>query len=412
MRKFLIPFFILFFVAGAVFAQGGTGVKENSLSDPIQVYFFGRDDCKFCSKEKNFLEKLLTKRSDFEIVYHNIADSNESKLLFNKLTESKDLPKVTPITLIGKKLIQGFDSVETTGVLIIRAIEKSKNIEKITVENFISSSDGEISGSTDSSCDSFEVCDADEGRFLFTLPVVGAVDLESFSLFSLSTILGFVDGFNPCAMWVLITFLLILLQVKDKRKMWQVAGLFIAAEALMYFMILNVWYKTWDFVGLDMIVTPLIGILAIGGGVYFLNKYFKNRKNLVCDITSIEYQQGIEGKIKKLVHSPFTIVTAIGVIGIALSVNVIEFACSIGIPQAYTKILELNSLSFASHQFYLLVYTLFYMLDDLIVFGLALYSFDKLHTSYKYANFSALVGGILMLILGAIMLFAPNILIF
>jgi len=391
------------------------GIDKEAISNEIvTVHFFGRDDCKFCLAEKEFINKLSSERSDFKFIYYNIAENKEYKSLFDELVESRNLAKVTPVTLIGKDLIQGFDAEETTGDLIVHAIDRAKGEEKMSIDEFIASADTEILGSANAGCDSNELvpCELEEQKFLFTLPFVGAIDLQTFSLLSLSTVLGFVDGFNPCAMWVLITFLLILLQIGDKKKMWYVAGLFIVAEAVMYFFILNVWYRTWDFVGLDKIVTPLVGVLAVGGGIFFLRKYFKNRKNLTCDVTSLEYQQGVEGKIKALVHSPLTIATAIGIVGVAFSVNIIEFACSVGIPQAFTKILELNSLSFIAHQFYIFIYTLFYMIDDFIIFGIALYGFDKLHGSYKYANFSALIGGILMLVLGAIMLFAPNVLVF
>ncbi len=420
MRILFSIFLTFFMIAGPVFAStdasitaSGLKVKTGSLKS-VPVYFFGRDDCKFCLAEKKFMSGLAQQRSDFKLVYYNIGKDKKAKSLFDELVESRGLSKVTPVALIGRKLIQGFDADNTTGAMIVAAIDKAKKEESINVRQFIDSKVGEVLGLSSAGCesDSLVPCEADVPRFLFTLPFVGAIDLETFSLFSLSTILGFVDGFNPCAMWVLVTFLLILLQIGDKKKMWQIVGLFLFAEAAMYFMILNVWYKTWDFIGLDKVVTPLIGILALFGGVFFLKKYFENRKRLICDITSTEHQKGVEAKIKKLIHSPLTIITAAGIIGIAFSVNIIEFACSVGIPQAFTKILELNSLSFAVHQFYLLVYTFFYMLDDIIVFGLALYSFNKLHTSYKYANFSALVGGILMLILGVLMLFAPNLLVF
>ncbi len=415
----LITFFMM---TGAVFASTDTSVigsapvlkVNNSSLESVSVYFFGRDDCKFCVAEKEFMSELAQKRSDFKFIYYNIGKDEKAKSLFDELVESRELSKVTPVVLIGRKLIQGFDADNTTGVMITTAIDKAKKEGELSVRQFIDSRVGEVLGSSNSGCesDSPTPCEADVSSFLFTLPFVGAINLETFSLFSLSTILGFVDGFNPCAMWVLVTFLLILLQIGDKKKMWQIVGLFLFAEAVMYFMILNVWYKTWDFIGLDKIVTPLIGILALAGGVFFLKKYFEKRKSLVCDITSTKHQKGVEAKIKKLIHSPLTIITAAGIIGVAFSVNIIEFACSVGIPQAFTKILELNSLSFGMHQFYILVYTFFYMLDDIIIFGLALYSFNKLHTSYKYANFSALVGGILMLVLGVLMLFAPNLLVF
>ena len=213
-------------------------------------------------------------------------------------------------------------------------------------------------------------------------------------------------------MWVLITFLLILWQVKDRRKKLQVARLFIVAEAIMYWLILNFWFKTWDFIGLDKIITPAIGLLALGAGLYFIHRYWKNRGKLVCD-TDIEKQSKTEQKIQSLINGPMTIISALGIIGVAFSVNIIEFACSIGIPQAFTKILELNQLSLLAEQFYILLYTIAYMIDDFLILGLALYGFSKFYTvGQKYSNLSSLIGGILMIILGLILLIAPDILVF
>jgi hypothetical protein len=102
--------------------------------------------------------------------------------------------------------------------------------------------------------------------------------------------------------------------------------------------------------------------------------------------------------------------TTIGaILVIAFSVNIIEFACSIGIPQAYTKILELNLLSFAERQWYIMVYTFGYMVDDFIVFGLAIWGFSKLEAhGHKYAQLSLIIGGVLMLLLGAMLVIAPD----
>jgi len=176
---------------------------------------------------------------------------------------------------------------------------------------------------------------------------------------------------------------------------------------------LNFWFTTWDFVGLDNVVTPAVGGFAILGGIYFLKRYFTNRKQLVCDVTSEGYKSKTEQRIRDLIKSPMTILTALGIIGIAFSINIIEFACSVGIPQTFTKVLEMNSLNTIAEQFYILIYTLFYMIDDFVLFGLALYGFDKFYTvGQKYSNLSSLIGGILMIILGAILIFAPNLLVF
>jgi len=226
----------------------------------------------------------------------------------------------------------------------------------------------------------------------------------------LSLILGIIDGFNPCAMWVLITFLVILSQAGSRKKMILLAGIFIVAEGVMYNLILNVWYKTWDFVALDQYVTPFVGLLATGGGVFFLWRWYKNKDAaLVCDITNIETQSKTINRFKAIVNQPITIVSILAILVIAFSVNIIEFACSIGIPQAYTKILELNLLTFMERQWYILVYTIGYMVDDFIVFGLAIWGYSKLEShGGKYAQMSLLIGGILMLLLGGILIINPS----
>ena len=381
---------ILILILGFLFifpfvSNADTPINLDISAEKVDIYLFERDGCGFCAEEIAFFEDLTIQRNDFNLILIDIAQEGNRRQ-FDLVTDKYNLPKVTPTTIVGGYIFQGFDSTETTGRQIISFIEQSKKGQNNEVKP--------------------------AQNFDFKIPFLGVVNLKDFSLFSLSAILGLVDGFNPCAMWVLMTFLLILWQVKDKKKMFQVAGLFILAEAVMYWIILNFWYQTWDFIALDKIVIPLVGLLALGGGGYFLFRYFKNRGKLICD-TDVEKQSKTEGKIQKLILAPLTFMTALGIIGVAFSVNIIEFACSVGIPQAFTKILEINNLSAIVRQFYIILYTFFYMVDDFIIFGLALYGFSKFYAvGQKYSNLSSLIGGILMIILGLLLLFTPSWLVF
>ena len=423
--KFIKNVWIIFVACGLLF--GSATVFAQEISDTslakqkkqieeveVNLFVFGREGCGFCEKEKEYLESdeftLVSK--DVNYIYYDIFEDDIARGLYNNITESNEIAKITPLTLVGGSIIQGFNSPDTTGEEILKALESARAGNDYDVEEYIDI--GEIIKSGLGCEDNPEaiVCDIGESNYEFNLPFFGIVNFQDFSLFSLSFVLGLVDGFNPCAMWVLVTFLLVLMQIGDRRKMFYVAGLFMFAEATMYYMILNVWYKTFDFIGYDQIITPLIGFLATGSGVYFLYKYQKSKDVLTCDVTSLEYQSGIEKKITKLIHSPMTIVSAFGIIGIAFSVNIVEFACSIGIPQAFTKILDMNYLDFVTRQWYLLTYVFGYMIDDFVVFGFALWGIDKINSSYKYSKLSMLIGGILMIILGAIMLIAPDILMF
>ena len=87
-----------------------------------------------------------------------------------------------------------------------------------------------------------------------------------------------------------------------------------------------------------------------------LYKWKKNKGELTCDVTSLEHQQKTTKKIQDVVSKPITIITTLAVLAIAFSVNIIEFACSVGIAQSFTKILELNDLTFIARQFYIFIY--------------------------------------------------------
>lgn len=404
---------LFFFAFSAILLSTGSFVYAvESPEDIVRVEVFERLDCGHCQAEKEFLNNLTDERGDLVVVYHDIAE-REHKKHFITLTELEGLPKVTPITIIDGTVLQGFATAETTGVRMTQLIDAAKGRPQYTFDEFIAqggSSNIESAGETCVSEGEDAGCIV-ENNLLINVPFIGAVDMSKYSLPALSLVLGLVDGFNPCAMWVLVMFLAILLEVGSRRRMFEMAGLFIFAEAVMYYLILNVWMTAWDFVGMDRIITPIVGVVAVGAGSYFLYNFYK--ADTTCKVGSLETKRKTTEKIKKMAESPMTLGLVVGVLALAFSVNIIEFACSIGIPQTFTKVLDLNYLSWAGKQFYNALYILMYMVDDLIVFGLALYSFDKIGlTTHKYTRASHFIGGIIMLILGLIMLINPTLLVF
>lgn len=408
MKQIVITFFLGLFLM-PFFISTSAAQEEVAVSEEPTVFIFGRDDCGFCKALFTWIET----ETQITYQYLNIVTDDHAKELYDQVTEMHEVTKVTPVTVIGERVIVGFNGSETTGRSIKQAFETARSSNIRTIEDHIARAPKQEvvvgGGCTGISCDMGE-----QPGYEFDLPLLGIVDLKSFSLFTLSALLGVIDGFNPCAMWVLITFLVILSQASSRKKMIFLASVFILAEAIMYNLILNVWYKTWDFVALDQYVTPFVGLLALGGGIFFLHRWNKNKSaDLVCDITDLESQSRTIDKFKSIVNQPITLASIAAILVIAFSVNIIEFACSIGIPQAYTKILELNMLSFLERQWYILIYTIGYMVDDLIVFGLAIWGYGKLQShGGRYAQLSLLIGGLLMLFLGAILVVNPTLLTF
>ena len=413
-------FFALMIMLFGIFWISQIGYSDgNSQSKKVKIEYFGRKDCKNCANLEKFLKELSTKRDDFEYVEHKIDESKEEKAFFDETASKLKLVKGTPIIYINGHIIQGFNTADTTGKEIENLINSAKAKDKIlTLKEYLESGQAGNVSSNGAVCTGDTVCEVPgltkgaENQVLVNIPIINkTVDLTNYSLLTMSIILGTIDGFNPCAMWVLVLFLTALIAVGNKVKMFRVAGLFILAEAVMYFFILNAWIYAWDFVGLDKWVTPLVGIVGIIGGIFFIRNYLKKGDTLECEVTDFEQRAKISKKIKDIANKPFTLLTALAIIGLALSVNVIEFACSVGIPQTYTKILQINEVPFWTRQFYTFIYIIGYMIDDIIVFGFALMSVNKLQLTTKYSKWVNLFGGILMIILGLIMLIKPSLLI-
>ena len=413
-------FFMLMIMLFGIFCISQIGYSAgNSQAKKVKIEYFGRKDCKNCANLEKFLKELSAKRDDFEYVEHKIDKSKEEKAFFDETTSKLKLVKGTPIIYIDGHIIQGFNTADTTGKEIESLINSGKTKDKIlTLKEYLESGQAGNVSSNGAVCTGDTVCEVPgltkgaENQVLVNIPIINkTVDLTNYSLFTMSIILGTIDGFNPCAMWVLVLFLTALIAVGNKVKMFRVAGLFILAEAVMYFFILNAWIYAWDFVGLDKWVTPIVGIVGIIGGIFFIRNYLKKGDTLECEVTDFEQRAKISKKIKDIANKPFTLLTALAIIGLALSVNVIEFACSVGIPQTYTKILQINEVPFWTRQFYTFIYIIGYMVDDIIVFGFALMSINKLQLTTKYSKWVNLFGGILMIILGLIMLIKPSLLI-
>lgn len=404
---FKIGLFFLF-----VFFVFGGGQKSLAQLDKQEkyVFVFVKDGCTACAREEAFLKTI--KDDSIKITLLNIGEK-ENYDNFLKIVEKNKLSKVTPITLVGGEVLVGFDGPELAGQKIISLADNQNSSlsSYLGDKNQIEESSGVCKITGEDACSKSQI--EENSLQKIKVPFLGVIDTKDFSLMSLSIIIGFIDGFNPCAMWVLVAFLIALSQVGNQLKMFIVAGLFVVAESIMYFFILNVWYNAWDFVKLDWIVVPVVGLISIGAGGYFLYKFKKNDGKLVCDVTSIEHQRKTTTKIKDIATSPLTILGALMIIGLAFSVNIIEFACSVGLPQSFTKILELNDLGFLSRQFYILIYTLFYMADDFIIFALAIFGYRKFYQfGAKYSNLALLIGGILLIIIGVLMIFGKNIFVF
>ena len=243
----------------------------------------------------------------------------------------------------------------------------------------------------------------------FHIPFVGDRDPSRYSLPALAVILGLVDGFNPCAMWVLVYLISLIMSLNDGKKIWLLVGSFVAASGVLYFLFMTAWLNVFLLLGYLRPLTVLIGLFALWTGIGSIREFIVTRGVVACKVTDGATKKKTMTRIEQLVASPLTIATIFGIIVLAFAVNSIEFLCSAGIPAIFTHVLALSAADAIHYYSYILLYVFFFMLDDLLIFGSAVFAVSS-SLGEKYAGFCKVIGGSIMLVLGVPLTFFPDLL--
>lgn len=356
------------------------------------IHMFYSPTCPHCHDQIENLNPLLEARYGVKIIYHDVT-TLEGNELFSRLCSDLGLRGGVPITLVGGEYFAGYSP------------EIGEEIEDAVKDCAENGCPDPLTGQT---CSATQ----EEETFVISIPFLGETDLRSMSLPTLAIVMGLVDGFNPCAMWVLVYLIAMLAGVQDKKRAWLIVGSFVAASGILYFLFMTAWLNAFLFMGYMRAVNVIIGLVALGAGVLHLKNYWESRnKALTCEVTGEDEKKKTMERVDELVHSPLTWGTLLGIIVLAFVVNSIEFVCSAALPAIFTQLLALANLSFWEYYGYIALYDLAFMFDDLVIFGLAVFSINAMSTSGKYVKASHVIGGFLLLAIGALLLFAPQLLI-
>ena len=214
-------------------------------------------------------------------------------------------------------------------------------------------------------------------------------------------------------MWVLLFLITMLINMKDKKKMWILGLTFLVTSALIYLLFMAAWLKVAISFTSTKIIRLLIALVALIGGSINLRSYINSKKkDDGCEVVDDKKRKKIITKIKTIVKEKNFILALIGIITLAISVNLVELACSAGLPLIFTQILALNNLSKIKYAIYMLLYILFFLIDDIVIFVIAMCTLNIKGISSKYGKYSHLIGGIIMILIGILMIFKPEWLMF
>ncbi len=390
-------------------------VLADSDKNLVNIYLFHSNTCPHCKDEIKFLNQVKNNHDNVRIYMYEIGDDDNLKML-NAVAELYDTPvSGTPFTVIGDKYFKGF-SYESYHERFMAAIEyysdngytdrvgeyiggielPTYQIKTDTTENDNQSVDDYIEEKTNRKINIFK----------------NEVNLKNMTLPVIAILIGLVDGFNPCAMWVLLFLISMLIGMKDRKRMWILGLTFLLTSALVYLLFMVAWLNAATMLLAIKWVRLIIGLIAVFGAIINLSSYIRHRKDNGCDVIDDKKRSKIFNKIKKFTHEKNFILAMIGVMTLALSVNVVELACSAGLPVMFIEILSLNNPTVIEKVIYIALYMIFFLLDDLIVFFVAMRTMELTGFSTKYGKLSKLVGGILLLGIGILLIFKPEWLMF
>lgn len=380
-------------------------VQKVHAEQTIDIYFFRGEGCPHCAKEEIALEELKQMYSNIVVHDYEVWKNKDNQKLMKEVIELMGVnASGVPFTVIGEKTYSGFDENGTKDAMANRI--KYYTDGTLTYKNMVGGYlDGTIKIGDNNTPE--EPTKEEVENTTVSVPFIGKVELKSLSLPIITVILGALDGFNPCAMWVLLFLISMLLGMKDRKKMWILGLTFLTTSAAIYMLFMVAWLKFTSVIGTVTWLRMLIALVAMTGGFINLKTYLKDRKNDGCDVVDDKKRSKLFESVKKIMHQKSFILALFGIVALAASVNIIELACSAGFPVVFTSILTVNDLPAYQYIGYIFLYILVFLLDDIIIFVIAMLTFEVTGISTKYGRMSHLIGGIVMLVIGLLMVFKP-----
>lgn len=394
------------------------GVNANSKAN---IYLFYGDGCPHCTALEEYLEDEYSDNSKVNIYKYEVWNNKKNQQLLQKVEKiTGKEAKGVPYFVIGEDVYQGYSSSDVWETRVDKAIKKALKTDYndnvgITlgiVSGKIDKKDNKESKNTQNTNQSDNSSSKkNDTNTKLDVPLVGNVDLRDMSLPVIAILIGLVDGFNPCAMWILIFLITMLFDYPSRKKMWILGCTFLFTSALIYFLFMISFLKVATFINSITILKIIVALFALVFGIINIYRYFKS-SDVGCDVVDKSKRKRIMIRIKKILSNKSFILALLGIIFLAVSVNFIELLCSLGLPVMFTDILAYNNITGIKNILYIILYILFFLIDDLIVFFVAMKTLKITAISNKYSKYSHLIGGIIMVLIGILMIFKPEWLMF
>ena len=368
------------------------------VRDLCAITVFTRPGCPRCAAAKEWMPGAAARHPGFEVAYVDLVQDAGGRAVLAEIVKRHGVGGASvPVIHACNSVVVGFDRAETTGARIENLLAKWTADCPGPVGEEIEGEAGEGSVFVEPS-----TIDVPMLRWLD-----GTLDPSKLGMPLFTIAVGLVDGFNPCAMWVLLLLLSILLNLKDRWKILAIAGTFVFVSGAAYFAFMAAWLNVFEWIGYLRPVQIALGLLAVTIGMVHVKDFVAYKQGVSLSIPEAA-KPGIYDRIRRIVNAENLLAALAGAFVLAVLVNVVELLCTAGLPALYTSILSQQGYGTLGRYGYLLLYILAYMFDDTLMVAGVVASLSRFKLQENGGRWLKFVSGSVIMLLGLVMLFRPE----
>ncbi len=380
----------------------GAAVTQ-AQSEPVVLYLFWGDGCPHCHAEQEFLEVLKAEYPQVVIRQYEVYYNEDNRVYLTRmLAEHGREPGGVPTTFIGDRYWIGFS--EQVGYQIEQMVA-------VCLQTACADPGVGIVPTADQA----EIAAISPAAALspventITLPLIGTISLDGLSLGVSTGLIAFVDGFNPCSLWVLSLLLGLVIHSGSRRKTLIVGVTFLTVTSAVYVLFIVGLFSVFSFVGFIGWIQVAVALIALAFALINIKDYFWYKQGVSLTIPD-KHKPKIYRDMRGLLTGDQSTPALIGATAVmAAGVTLIELPCTSGLPVLWTNIIAAHQVSGLTFALLLGLYMLIFLVDELLVFGTVVFTLKASRFEEKQGRLLKLIGGMVMLALAIVLLIDPSI---
>lgn len=369
----------------------------------VPVYFFWGDGCPHCATQKVFLEQLTADHPNVIVYDFEVYNVPENRPLMTAMATAFGRPVTgVPMTFIGDEVWVGYS--DAMGRQMRAAVERyGAYAAPDPVDRVAPELRDQLAPPPPSP-------PQDGGELLLDVPLVGSVDVAHQALWLSTALIAFVDGFNPCSLWVLALLLAVVVNTRSRRRVLLVGFTFLLVTALTYGLFIVGLFSIFSYVAFLTWIRVLVASLALGFALINIKDYFAYKRGISLSIDDAQ-KPGIYKRIRGIMRAEASLAATLSATaGMALGITLVELPCTAGLPVLWTTLLADAGIGVGGFALLLALYILVYLSIELVIFGAVVVTMRASRLEEREGRILKLVGGTVMLALALVLLFWPTLL--